>query len=90
MAICCQFTFKRTGECCQIPLQLSSFLIDGLVSCKQVKERGLSNCQQTKEEKQACAFVVEASSNVKFVNNEEADPAANLNLSEVCIFSGAW
>lgn len=34
-AICCQFTFKRTGECCQIPLQLSDFLIDGLVSCKQ-------------------------------------------------------
>lgn len=32
----CQFTFKRTGECCQIPLQLSDFLIDGLFSCQQI------------------------------------------------------
>ncbi len=48
-----------------------------------------SNCHRTEEEKQAWAFAVQATSKVKFVNNEEADPAANLNLSEVCIFSGA-
>lgn len=56
----------------------------------KVKERVSSNCHRTKEEKQAYAFAVQAYSKVKFVNNKEADPAANLNLSEVCIFSGAW
>lgn len=56
--------------------------------CHRTEEE--CNCHRTEEEKQVCAFVLQVTSKLKFGNNEEADPAANLNLSEVCIFCSAW